>query len=108
MLPSPSRLASGEERLGSRQGGAETERQCGRGGGGGWANGGRESCLKCRPKRWWAFPWKLFTAVSDIIGTGERRLGGGDGEEEGGVATEMRPDWLGLRHGSPLWSSAGS
>lgn len=76
--------------------------------GGGWANGGRESCLKCRPKRWWAFPWKLFTAVSDIIGTGERRLGGGDGEEEGGVATEMRPDWLGLRHGSPLWSSAGS
>lgn len=51
----------------------------------------------------------VFTAVSDIISTGK-----GDWVRRGwvavGDATEMRPDWLGLRHGSlrPLWSSVTS
>lgn len=27
-------------------------------------NEGKESCLKCRPKRWWAFPWKQCSQQS--------------------------------------------
>lgn len=56
----------------------------------------------------------VFTAVSDIISTGRgdwaKRGRREEVEREGGGATEMHPDWLGLRHGSlrPLWSSATS
>lgn len=41
---------------------------------------------------------------------GERRLGEEGEGGGGGNATEMHPDWLGLKHGSlrPLWSSATS
>lgn len=56
LCPSPS-FSSGEEA--GRKGG---EREGG--GVGGLENGGRESCLKCRPKRWWAFPWKQCSQQS--------------------------------------------
>lgn len=92
-------------RLGSREG--REGREWGREGVvGEW----RESCLKCRPKRWWAFPWKQCSQQSvtssvrgEATGWGRRGWGGGN-------ATEMHPDWLGLKHGSlrPLWSSATS
>lgn len=62
-----------------------------RAGGGGRSRNRRESCLKCRPKQWWAFPWKQWSQQSVTSSVRGKAAGWGKGW---GIGADRTESWL--------------